>query len=284
MLRSFYWSAVPAVILTAGNMFYLHIDLLPQDNSCSFLPCRQRSEVNGLALLEDACASGYNPHCLFILLLESISFDHSFLLDLLISAETCFLEYFVQYLKCLLADWRGFAVTCGRTFTAVPHSKIPPASLSSGRPSLACKGEVATCIPAYPPGDYSPLERTSSAPGLQLVNYSSSDESDHENGGPPDEKQTNRIGALDINQRPVRRTHFKTPHSAAAPSQLLESPEKTSDVACETSARVFSCLSELQEVLMRLHMKKLFPYNPAPLLKLLKQVRDSSLQSHELRL
>lgn len=246
--------------------------------TCSFLPCRQRSEVNGLALLEDACASGYNPHCLFILLLESISFDHSFLLDLLISAETCFLEYFVQYLKCLLADWQGFAVTCGRTFTAAPHSKTPPASLGSGHPSLACKGEVATCNPAHPPGDYSPLERTSSAPGLHLVNYSSSDESDLENGAPPDEKQTNRIGALDINQGPVRRTH-----SAGAPSQLLESPEKTSDVTCETSTRVFSCLSELQEVLMRLHMKKLFPYNPAPLLKLLKQVQDSSY-SHELRL
>ncbi|XP_029688135.1 protein Lines homolog 1 isoform X2 [Takifugu rubripes] len=227
-----------------------------------FLHYRQHSGVDGLALLEEACASGYNPHCHFILLLESISFDHSFLLDLLISTETCFLEYFVQYLKCLLADWQGFAVTCG-------HVKNPPASSRARQMPRACGGQNQPCevtarVPAHPPGLSSPLEPTSSAPGLPLVDYSSSDESDHENGGPRGATWTNRMSAPDVEQAPVRQPHFKAPRSGS---------EKTSDVSCEVAARVLGCVSELKEVVVRLHMKKLFPYNPAPLLKLLGQVQ-----------
>uniref|UniRef100_A0A674P6M4 Lines homolog 1 n=1 Tax=Takifugu rubripes TaxID=31033 RepID=A0A674P6M4_TAKRU len=228
-----------------------------------FLHYRQHSGVDGLALLEEACASGYNPHCHFILLLESISFDHSFLLDLLISTETCFLEYFVQYLKCLLADWQGFAVTCG-------HVKNPPASSRARQMPRACGGQNQPCevtarVPAHPPGLSSPLEPTSSAPGLPLVDYSSSDESDHENGGPRGATWTNRMSAPDVEQAPVRQPHFKAPRSGS---------EKTSDVSCEVAARVLGCVSELKEVVVRLHMKKLFPYNPAPLLKLLGQVQN----------
>lgn len=250
--------------------------------------CRQCSDVDGLALLEEACASGYNPHCHFMLLLESISFDHSFLLDLLISTETCFLEYLVQYLKCLIADWQGFRIVCGRTLTA-----SLPASSSACDTSVMCEGgiqpcEITTCIPAHPPGVFSPLEMNSSAHGLHLVDYSSSDESDHEKVGPQDKELTSSVAALDITevkpglQVPVRHAHFKTSHSAGLLNQLTdfkEGPDKTSDVTCEISARVLGCLSELREVVMRLHIKKLFPYNPAPLLKLLGQVEDCSLQS-----
>ncbi|XP_070809556.1 protein Lines homolog 1 [Pituophis catenifer annectens] len=52
--------------------------------------------------------NGYNPHCLFLCLLGSITFDATVLLDFLISSETCFLEYFVQYLKLLVEDWHHF--------------------------------------------------------------------------------------------------------------------------------------------------------------------------------
>lgn len=195
-------------------------------------PGRQHSGVSGPALLEEACASGYNPHCHFVLLLESVSFDHSFLLDLLISSETCFLEYFVQYLKCLLADWQGFALTCGRLKNPASPCRMPPACGGQNRP-----GDVTARIPAPPPGLSSPLDPPSSAPGLPLVDYSSSDESDHENGG--------RRGGS----------------------------EEPPDVSGETSTRVLGCVWELREVVVRLHTKKLFPYNPAPLLKLLGQVQ-----------
>ena len=49
-----------------------------------------------------------NPHLLFISFAESVDFDHSFLLDLLISSETRFLEYLVQYLHFAIAGWSSF--------------------------------------------------------------------------------------------------------------------------------------------------------------------------------
>ncbi|XP_065268353.1 protein Lines homolog 1 [Emys orbicularis] len=52
--------------------------------------------------------SGCNPHCIFLFFLKSIAFDSTVLLDFLISSETCFLEYFVRYLKLLREDWHRF--------------------------------------------------------------------------------------------------------------------------------------------------------------------------------
>ncbi|XP_029646963.1 uncharacterized protein LOC115220903 isoform X1 [Octopus sinensis] len=46
-----------------------------------------------------------NPHKLFIQLLKSMAFDHSVLLDLLTSPETCFLLYFLKYLKLVSQEW-----------------------------------------------------------------------------------------------------------------------------------------------------------------------------------
>lgn len=220
--------------------------------------CRWRSEWSGLALLEEACACGSNPHCHFIFLLESISFDHSFLLDLLISVETCFLQYLVQYLKCLIADWQSFRLACGRTSTASDSKTLP-----AHNPSLTCKGAIQPC-------------EISTCVGLHLVDYSSSDDSDHDNVNITEDNPGLKV--------PVTQTQIKTSHSAGFLKQLADmkvGPDKTSDGPCEISARVLGCLSELRDVVMRLHTKKLFPYNPAPLLKLLGQVEERSLQSPE---
>ncbi|XP_043100019.1 protein Lines homolog 1 [Puntigrus tetrazona] len=73
------------------------------------------------------CVRGGNPHCHFILLLRSLCFDHSVLLDFLISSETCFLEYCVRYLKLLLEDPAGFSGACrrigGRSDPSVPCAR-----------------------------------------------------------------------------------------------------------------------------------------------------------------
>lgn len=243
--------------------------------------CRWRSEWSGLALLEEACACGSNPHCHFIFLLESISFDHSFLLDLLISVETCFLQYLVQYLKCLIADWQSFRLACGRMSTA-SDSKTLPASFSAHNPSLTCTGaiqpcEISSCVPAHPPdGSFPPLEMSISSHGLHLVDYSSSDDSDHDNVNITEDNPGLKVL--------VTQTQIKTSHSAGFLKLLPDlkvGPDKTSDGPCEISARVLGCLSELRDVVMRLHTKKLFPYNPASLLKLLGHVEERSLQSPE---
>ncbi|CAO2614287.1 Protein Lines homolog 1 [Lemmus lemmus] len=56
--------------------------------------------------------NGCNPHCIFLFLLKNIVFDSTVLLDFLISSETCFLEYFVKYLKLLQKDWHHFLSIC----------------------------------------------------------------------------------------------------------------------------------------------------------------------------
>uniref|UniRef100_A0A8C8F351 Lines homolog 1 n=1 Tax=Oncorhynchus tshawytscha TaxID=74940 RepID=A0A8C8F351_ONCTS len=100
------------------------------------------------------CVVGGNPHCHFLFLLRNISFDHSILLDFLISTETCFLEYFVRYLKHLRDDWEGF-----RT--------VSPCL----QPSLCLPSGSATALASTPP--------------LRLVDYGSSEESETEDGDLP---------------------------------------------------------------------------------------------------
>ncbi|XP_051574860.1 protein Lines homolog 1-like [Myxocyprinus asiaticus] len=117
------------------------------------------------------CIWGCNPHCHFILLLRSLFFDHTVLLDFLISTETCFLEYCVRYLKILSDDWRGFCRSCrhvedcdGATVTFQADIDIAKTSESSHvpctRPSTG-SDVIAGSVP-------------------RLVDYGSSDESEAE--------------------------------------------------------------------------------------------------------
>lgn len=49
-----------------------------------------------------------NPHLLFLHFLTSLGNDHTTLVDLVTSDETCALLYFVRYLKLVLSDWDAF--------------------------------------------------------------------------------------------------------------------------------------------------------------------------------
>ncbi|XP_060073613.1 uncharacterized protein LOC132553387 isoform X2 [Ylistrum balloti] len=52
-----------------------------------------------------------NPHRQFYQLLQMTSFDHSVLVDLLTSPETCALLYLTRYLKCVINEWGSFVET-----------------------------------------------------------------------------------------------------------------------------------------------------------------------------
>ncbi|XP_004623506.1 protein Lines homolog 1 [Octodon degus] len=153
--------------------------------------------------------NGYNPHCIFIFFLKNIGFDSTVLLDFLISSETCFLEYFVRYLKLLQKDWDDFFTVC-KVFDApvsqcgesncgcVPvlvqdrnsNQTPPPCAAAAG--SHIC---AHTCIP-WASGDSSePLKQvvmskethatrdqslSSPQPARSLVDYDSSDDSEAE--------------------------------------------------------------------------------------------------------
>ncbi|XP_040586573.1 protein Lines homolog 1 isoform X2 [Mesocricetus auratus] len=83
--------------------------------------------------------NGCNPHCIFLFLLKNIVFDSTVLLDFLISSETCFLEYFVKYLKLLQRDWGHFLAIC-KFFEAaklrcgvITHGAMAPSLVQDGR-------------------------------------------------------------------------------------------------------------------------------------------------------
>nr|KAF6278868.1 lines-like protein 1 [Myotis myotis] len=157
--------------------------------------------------------NGYNPHCIFLFFLKNIGFDSTVLLDFLISSETCFLEYFVRYLKLLPKDWDAFFTickyfdvtectdsrnTCGRIASLVQdtssnHTESRPlAALGSHRSAQACVSWASEASPEPP--NQVVISRESHAtpqaggraslPAAQsLVDYDTSDESEVE---PPD--------------------------------------------------------------------------------------------------
>ncbi|XP_048173405.1 protein Lines homolog 1 [Corvus hawaiiensis] len=98
---------------------------------------------------------GYNPHCIFLFLLEKIAFDSTVLLDFLISSETCFLEYLVRYLKLLGKEWHQFVDVCNHfdtrhsTFHSVcsvkpPHQEKQSCVTGESLQNAGCEPEPQT--------------------------------------------------------------------------------------------------------------------------------------------
>ncbi|XP_078007297.1 protein Lines homolog 1 isoform X2 [Phascolarctos cinereus] len=73
--------------------------------------------------------NGFNPHCIFLFLLKNIGFDATVLLDFLISSETCFLEYFVRYLKLLQGERNNFSNVCELFDTAELRDEVYASSI-----------------------------------------------------------------------------------------------------------------------------------------------------------
>lgn len=114
------------------------------------------------------CVWGFNPHCLFILLLRSLSFDHSVLLDFLISSETCFLEYFVRYLKLLCQDWTGLC-------RSSQHIEDGGGDAKRGSDLSIPASSAAAAVPC---GESATGNQVETALVSRLVDYGSSDESE----------------------------------------------------------------------------------------------------------
>ncbi|XP_071096593.1 uncharacterized protein [Haliotis cracherodii] len=77
-----------------------------------------------------------NPHPIFLEFMESN--DHMVLVDLLTSPETCFLLYFLRYLKCLVCEWDKFVTACHLRFCVSQEelmNKYLQNSVKIGQPS-----------------------------------------------------------------------------------------------------------------------------------------------------
>ncbi|XP_078800995.1 protein Lines homolog 1 isoform X2 [Oryzias latipes] len=205
-----------------------------------FLSYRGCLDLDASQMLEAACSLGCNPHCHFVLLLQSFSFDHSLLLDFLICSETCFLEYLVRYLRHLRTDWKGLAAACA----ALEELQQPVGGCTGG----ALRAGSGFFVQAAPTGPEPSTSGSGPSSTLRLVEYYSSDESA--------EGKEEESSAL------------TSEHS----SQSCGQQAPAGPVDQHLLHRTVRCLSELRGVVFRLHSRKLFPYNPSSLLKLLADV------------
>ncbi|XP_069841387.1 protein Lines homolog 1 isoform X2 [Dendropsophus ebraccatus] len=238
-------------------------------------------------LLSHQC--GINPHCIFLFLLKNVMYDSSVLLDFLISSETCFLEYFVRYLKLLKEDWPQFCLTCS-CLDQSSSVQVPAVAGVSARPmqtvsmfhtpECICSPLVDTATVSGPENDRpsphshrSDSESSSSLGALQrLVEYDSSEDSESEmSGSEPCPALSHHAGV----DSPDIDKHMKNLGLTAVCSVFYNtstSMEAVATPAVGTQRKSTQCLAELQKAINRLHKKKLFPYNPSALLKLLTHV------------
>ncbi|XP_051004655.1 protein Lines homolog 1 [Acomys russatus] len=246
--------------------------------------------------------SGCNPHCIFLFFLKTVAFDSTVLLDFLISSETCFLEYFVKYLKLLQKDWDHFLSICKffaaaesqcgvnvwdpvtllshdrNTSHTLPRAPVSPVGCrnSSDPESQVAMPKESHTVPAHGPPSRTPQS---------LVDYDSSDEEDTsehladsqqlslcqemtgEIQGPPRTCKGQKELSRAPQSRPVLPKDATPPFSARGGV----APDRT---GCEAGPffRTVKCLQELHGAIYRLQEKNLFPYNPAALLRLLKGV------------
>ncbi|XP_043350532.1 protein Lines homolog 1 isoform X6 [Dermochelys coriacea] len=264
--------------------------------------------------------SGCNPHCIFLFFLKSIAFDSTVLLDFLISSETCFLEYFVRYLKLLREDWHHF-VNVSNRFDIVSKRGVCVSFVTSSHQEKkicltdeslenACSDQVQhtlvslassqkPSVPMEQQGDDQVVkpnksnsliwtDNTSALDCLQsLVNYDSSEDSELESVGKeclanmkqmPSNQGSTKIretACMDANDKPHTLEPKVLPlkQKSSNPSSLMVcnmSPNNPVPVE-RMLLKSMKCLEELQKAISRLQRRNLFPYNPAALLKLLRQ-------------
>lgn len=280
---------------------YLHLTR-EWDTSASLTPEKE-------AWIHSTHGHGYNPHCIFLFFLKNIAFDSTVLLDFLISSETCFLEYFVKYLKLLQKDWGHFLSIC-KFFAAVEsqcgksvHDPFPLPAHDTSTSYTAPHAPVgenacpwipwaadASSEPQSQPKETHPVPANGppSQTPQSLVDYDSSEASDEEATNDPlaNSKQTSLCQEMPGEIQGLPRTCKDGKKRSLEPqARPLLSAETSSPFSDEGGVApdgtvweaglflsTMRCLEELQGAIYRLQEKNLFPYNPAALLKLLKGV------------
>ncbi|XP_015198441.1 protein Lines homolog 1 [Lepisosteus oculatus] len=244
---------------------------------------------------------GCNPHCHFLFFLNSVAFDHTVLLDFLISTETCFLEYFVGYLKILRENWQDFCYICQHfekyssqhavnKFTSGEHSA---ASLYSGsiEPVWKMMSSVDPALSSEK-NDAKWNDSKCSVSGIitsslgPLVDYASSEESEPEElniSYSSTSKETNfeEFKSTCIKGKKLSSSNLyevtkdpRTYLSSSLGSQ--EKLQKEHQALPTIFKKTVVSLIRLRKVISRLERRHLFPYKPKFLLKLLMHIEANS--------
>ncbi|KAI8481878.1 hypothetical protein Bbelb_404100 [Branchiostoma belcheri] len=112
-----------------------------------------------------------NPHRVFLQFLETTTWDHSILLDLLISMETSFLAYITKYLHLVITEWQVFHQTNQLHYQTMVDtcgsSDGGEGVITSNKPGSVQNGKKGES-PPYPQLDHGQL--------LQITDTQQSDE------------------------------------------------------------------------------------------------------------
>ncbi|RDD37676.1 Protein Lines-like protein 1 [Trichoplax sp. H2] len=223
-------------------------------NSCS---CRL---AIALAPLE-TFMSQLQPDLVFILLIKYFYYDHTVLLDMLISNETNFLECFVKYLKFIIQDWDNFRKA---------HDSLSDTSLIAN--------EHLADIEAINVSEHSNIE-------IRGDHYNETDLSQAMSVNEiHDVKHHYDISLLSSFENYSKDTENGDDVSSISSLEELYSQSISSISSSESFSSTRDCeytLDKTMAVLIRLNLaierlkeKDLFPYCPDALLKLLSQVEE----------
>lgn len=213
----------------------------------------------------------WNPHFQFSIFLILINKDYKVLLDLLISEETCFLLYFLKYLKFLISDWdvaiqshtshnlatleRKLRRPSGKT----PHRFITKSTHRSEREDRIVDDQIPESSSSTPSSDV----HDNKSVKVTLVDYDCSSDSSSTTSDTEPEKQENPI---------TRLLHLQTCKlSTEEDDDDGFSKNVVDHDSRHTLFQLFHVYYQLSTSIENQIQKCIFPYNAKPLLKLLKQ-------------
>lgn len=188
------------------------------------------------------------PHRLFFAYMKFLDFDHSVLLDLLMSCETNFLEYFTSHLHLMKHEWDK----CGKILMEVSEEKE------------FSEQEAETDSEDFEMPPKKKMKQTYSSLGEIL----SGDAGDGTNLAPAGDQLLDKRCCLDGGECNVLlRETMSNPKTAGG-------TENESIVANHALDRVMSAFIRLRMSLERLQKRNMFPYAITPLLRLLQDLED----------
>ncbi|XP_022110577.1 uncharacterized protein LOC110990078 isoform X4 [Acanthaster planci] len=220
-----------------------------------------------------------NPHRIFGRFLDTVAYDPSVLLDLLISSETQFLKYLVSYLHTILGDWNLFRLSHQEASSKDSNSHLKRTSDMTSKtfsddeePHLACdvQCQEEAAVPEF--CQRNKRRKTDTRGGA-----------DQRIASPTD--ALNRSPSIQTST-PACTSPKDTKKSSPTPSDMpgissvspaVQTPQTLSrqtDAVSQSLDDVMTTLIRLRFSIERISGSNLFPYPVAPLLRLLERVED----------
>ncbi|XP_038068837.1 uncharacterized protein LOC119738160 [Patiria miniata] len=231
-----------------------------------------------------------NPHRIFCRFLDTVAYDPSVLLDLLISSETPFLEYLVCYLHTVLRDWDSFCSSLQEvaSMDSKSHSQNS-ADVASIKPPVDEKPYFAKCESSHTHQEREEGVETSIKTKRRKTQVDG--DTHQETARPKDELEytsssqatSSPAGAGNFSCNSCKRTDAedikRTPAQDSSEALSTSPNDQTLEMLCSQTNIVSQPLDDVMTTLIRLRFSiarisgsNLFPYPITPLLRLLERV------------